>query len=80
MRSERGELERDGELVRITDRERDMLTLLGNANGAPVAREALAGRDVVEDSASLRGLAEPVQFVRLTAAADNAAGVKVASS
>jgi two-component system phosphate regulon response regulator OmpR len=40
---ERGELVRDGELVRITDREREMLTLLGNANGAPVPREALAG-------------------------------------
>jgi two-component system phosphate regulon response regulator OmpR len=40
---ERGELERDGELVRITDREREMLTLLAQANGAPVAREALAG-------------------------------------
>ena len=40
---ERGELERDGELVRITDREREMLTLLASAQGAPVPREALAG-------------------------------------
>ncbi|MFI5014316.1 MAG: response regulator [Hyphomicrobiales bacterium] len=40
---ERGELHRDGELVRITDREREMLTLLAGAHGAPVAREALAG-------------------------------------
>jgi two-component system phosphate regulon response regulator OmpR len=40
---ERGELQRDGELVRITDREREMLSLLGQAQGAPVAREALAG-------------------------------------
>jgi two-component system phosphate regulon response regulator OmpR len=40
---ERGELERDGELVRITDREREMLTLLATAHGAPVPREALAG-------------------------------------
>ncbi len=40
---ERGELHREGELVRITDREREMLTLLGQAQGAPVPREALAG-------------------------------------
>ncbi len=33
----------------------------------PEAREALAGRDFVEDSATLRGLAEPVRFVRLSA-------------
>jgi class 3 adenylate cyclase len=33
----------------------------------PEAREALAGRHVVEDSATLRGLAEPVRFVRLSA-------------
>jgi class 3 adenylate cyclase len=33
----------------------------------PEAREALAGRDFVEDSAALRGLAEPVRFVRLSA-------------
>jgi two-component system, OmpR family, phosphate regulon response regulator OmpR len=39
----RGELDREGELVRITDREREMLTTLARANGAPVAREALAG-------------------------------------
>lgn len=40
---ERGELHREGELVRITDREREMLTVLATAQGAPVAREALAG-------------------------------------
>jgi class 3 adenylate cyclase len=34
----------------------------------PEAREALAGRDFVEDSATLRGLAEPVRFVRVDAA------------
>jgi class 3 adenylate cyclase len=34
----------------------------------PEAREALAGRHVVEDSATLRGLAEPVRFVRLSSA------------
>ncbi|MFO1135243.1 MAG: response regulator transcription factor [Rhodoblastus sp.] len=39
----RGELRRDGEAVRITDRERDILRALVAANGAPVARVALAG-------------------------------------
>jgi len=34
----------------------------------PEAREALAGRDCVEDSATLRGLTEPVRFVRVNAA------------
>jgi class 3 adenylate cyclase len=32
----------------------------------PEAREALAGRTVVEDSATLRGLSEPVRFVRIS--------------
>jgi two-component system phosphate regulon response regulator OmpR len=40
---ERGELHREGELVRITDREREMLTALAAAQGAPVPRETLAG-------------------------------------
>ncbi len=33
----------------------------------PEAREALAGRTVIEDSATLRGLSEPVRFVRVAA-------------
>ena len=33
----------------------------------PEAREALAGRTVIEDSATLRGLSEPVRFVRVEA-------------
>jgi class 3 adenylate cyclase len=45
----------------------------------PEAREALAGRHFVEDSASLRGLAEPVRFVRLGAVAENALSVEAAS-
>ena len=36
----------------------------------PEAREALAGRHFTEDSATLRGLAEPVRFVRVSAAAN----------
>jgi class 3 adenylate cyclase len=43
----------------------------------PEAREALAGRDFLEDSAALRGLAEPVRFVRLYAA--NTAGDAIAA-
>ena len=35
----------------------------------PEAREALAGRHFTEDSATLRGLAEPVRFVRVSAGA-----------
>ena len=42
----------------------------------PESREALAGRHFTEDSATLRGLAEPVRFVRVSAA--NAAGEAVA--
>jgi class 3 adenylate cyclase len=33
----------------------------------PEARETLAGREVTEDSATLRGLNEPVRFVRVGA-------------
>jgi two-component system phosphate regulon response regulator OmpR len=41
----RGELMQDGEAIRLTDREREMLRLLAEARGAPVTREALAGPD-----------------------------------
>jgi two-component system phosphate regulon response regulator OmpR len=41
----RGELLQDGEPLKITDRERDMMRLLAEAHGAPVSREALAGPD-----------------------------------
>jgi two-component system, OmpR family, phosphate regulon response regulator OmpR len=40
----RGDLSRDDETVKITDRERDMMRLLAGAHGAPVSREALAGQ------------------------------------
>ncbi len=39
----RSELTQGGEAVKITDRERDMMKLLAESNGAPVTREALAG-------------------------------------
>jgi two-component system, OmpR family, phosphate regulon response regulator OmpR len=41
----RSELTQAGEVVKITDRERDMMKLLAEANGAPVTRESLAGPD-----------------------------------
>jgi two-component system phosphate regulon response regulator OmpR len=40
---ERGELRQGEEMVRLTDREREMLTLLARADGESVTREALAG-------------------------------------
>ena len=46
----------------------------------PEAREALTGRHFTEDSATLRGLAEPVRFVRLSVATETAIGVQAASS
>jgi two-component system, OmpR family, phosphate regulon response regulator OmpR len=39
----KGELVLGEDLVKITDRERDMLRLLAGAQGAPISREALAG-------------------------------------
>jgi two-component system phosphate regulon response regulator OmpR len=42
-RFDRGELRRGEELVRITEREREILTILGSAIGDNVPREALAG-------------------------------------
>ncbi len=40
---ERGELRDNGELVRLTEREREMLRLLAASVGATVSREALSG-------------------------------------
>jgi len=40
---ERGELRQGEEIVRLTEREREMLTLLARAQGESVPREALAG-------------------------------------
>ncbi|WP_112662681.1 response regulator [Microvirga flavescens] len=42
-RFDRGELRRDDELVRITEREREILNILGERAGGNVAREELAG-------------------------------------
>jgi two-component system phosphate regulon response regulator OmpR len=41
--AERGELRRGEEVVRLTERERDILRLLGATPGVSVSREALAG-------------------------------------
>ena len=43
FRLDRGELRRDGDAIRITEREREILTILGHRPGAEVAREELAG-------------------------------------
>ncbi|MBS9478595.1 response regulator [Ancylobacter radicis] len=43
---ERGELTREGELVRLTDRERDMLRVLGERPGETVPRQALVAPGV----------------------------------
>jgi two-component system phosphate regulon response regulator OmpR len=44
---ERGELRQRDEVVRLTDRERDMLRLLAASAGSSVSREALAGSGMV---------------------------------
>ncbi len=43
VRADRGELRRDGETIRITEREREILAILSHAAGAGVEREQLAG-------------------------------------
>jgi two-component system phosphate regulon response regulator OmpR len=43
FRFDRGELRRDDEVVRITEREREILTILGSRAGSNVPREDLAG-------------------------------------
>lgn len=44
-RIDRGELRRGGDVVRISEREREILTMLAEAGGGNVEREALAGSD-----------------------------------
>jgi two-component system, OmpR family, phosphate regulon response regulator OmpR len=43
FRFDRGELRHGDEIVRITEREREILTILGSQSGGNVAREELAG-------------------------------------
>ncbi len=43
FRLDRGELRRDGEAIRITEREREILTILGHKAGGEVPRETLTG-------------------------------------
>ncbi|WP_342361018.1 response regulator transcription factor [Terrarubrum flagellatum] len=40
---DRGELRNGDEIIRVTERERDILNMLARAGGEPVARQALAG-------------------------------------
>lgn len=49
----RGELRRDGHLVRLTTRERDLLRLLAKSDGAPVARALLAQRESGDSARSV---------------------------
>ena len=46
FRFDRGELRRDDEVVRITEREREILTILGVRLGGNVAREELSGSGI----------------------------------
>ena len=43
FRFDRGELRRGGEVIRITEREREILVILGQRPGAEVTREELSG-------------------------------------
>ena len=43
FRLDRGELRRDGEPIRITEREREILTILGHRPGSEVPRDELTG-------------------------------------
>jgi two-component system phosphate regulon response regulator OmpR len=43
FRLDRGELRRGDDSIRITEREREILTILGHRGGAEVAREELSG-------------------------------------
>lgn len=47
FRFDRGELRQGDDVVRITEREREILTILGEAAGGQVAREDLAGNNPV---------------------------------
>jgi class 3 adenylate cyclase len=46
----------------------------------PEAREALAGRDLTEEEATLRGLNEPVRFVRIAGGKPLGSGRQAANS
>lgn len=45
FRFDRGELRRDEELIRITEREREILTILGSQTSGQVSRDDLSGSD-----------------------------------
>lgn len=45
FRFDRGELRKDDELIRITEREREILTILGSQTSGQVSREDLSGSD-----------------------------------
>ncbi len=49
----RGELRQGEEIVRLTDREREMLLLLAGTGGEPVSRESLAGGTVAANERTI---------------------------
>ncbi|MGI6245196.1 MAG: response regulator [Pseudochelatococcus sp.] len=63
FRFDRGELRCGDEIVRITEREREILTILGEAAGGQVSREALVGGGPAAGPASDRNV--DVQINRL---------------
>ncbi|MBB3808933.1 response regulator [Pseudochelatococcus contaminans] len=65
FRFDRGELRLGDEIVRITERERDILTILGEAGGEQVAREDLAGNAAANAGALANDRNVDVQINRL---------------
>jgi len=49
FRIDRRELRRDDEIIRLTDRERELLAILAQKPGETIPREAIAGDDIVSD-------------------------------
>lgn len=66
---ERGELRRDGEAVRLTEREREILTILASHNGDNVPRETISGQGAPGNVANERTV--DVQINRLRRKIEN---------
>ncbi|MDJ1159293.1 response regulator transcription factor [Chelatococcus sp. SYSU_G07232] len=65
FRLDRGELRRGDEIVRITDREREILTVLASRAGEQVPREDLAGQGGAAQGAAANERTVDVQINRL---------------
>lgn len=68
-RLDRGELRRGEEMVRLTDREREILTILASHNGDNVPRETISGQGVPGGAANERTV--DVQINRLRRKIEN---------